>query len=81
MTNNQHGQVLEAQALSAAPATPTAEQQAAPKAAPGELSYSEKWDAELGRAAMRFVDRAGDVHPGIDDAETICASSTRPCQK
>jgi len=22
---------------------------------------------------MRFVDRAGDVHPGIDDAETICA--------
>lgn len=48
-------------------------QQAAPKAAPGEPSYSEKWDAELGRAAMRFVDRAGDVHPGIDDAETICA--------
>lgn len=47
--------------------------QAAPKAAPGEPSYSEKWDAELGRAAMRFVDRAGDVHPGIDDAETICA--------
>lgn len=30
-------------------------------------------DAELGRTAMRFVDRAGDVHPGIDDAETICA--------
>jgi len=30
-------------------------------------------DAELGRVAMRFVDRAGDVHPGIDDAETICA--------
>ena len=45
----------------------------APKAAPGEPSYSEKWDAELGRTAMRFVDRAGDVHPGIDDAETICA--------
>ena len=53
--------------------TPPAEQQAAPKAAPGEPSYSEKWDAELGRTAMRFVDRAGDVHPGIDDAETICA--------
>ena len=32
-----------------------------------------QWDAELGRTAMRFVDRAGDVHPGIDDAETICA--------
>mgnify|MGYP001766299959 CR=1 FL=1 len=48
-------------------------QQAAPKAAPGAPSYSEKWDAELGRTAMRFVDRAGDVHPGIDDAETICA--------
>lgn len=30
-------------------------------------------DIELGNAAMRFVDRAGDVHPGIDDAETICA--------
>lgn len=29
-------------------------------------------DAELGRTAMRFVDRAGDVAPGIDDAETIC---------
>ena len=39
----------------------------------GEPSYSEKWDAELGRTAMRFVDRAGDVRPGIDDAETICA--------
>jgi len=48
-------------------------EQAAPKAAPGAPSYSEKWDAELGRTAMRFVDRAGDVHPGIDDAETICA--------
>jgi len=30
-------------------------------------------DAALGLTAMRFVDRAGDVHPGIDDAETICA--------
>jgi hypothetical protein len=49
-----------------------APQQAAPKAAPVESDYS-KWDAELGRTAMRFVDRAGDVHPGIDDAETICA--------
>ena len=54
-------------------ATSCPAQQAAPKAAPGEPSYSEKWDAELGRTAMRFVDRAGDVHPGIDDAETICA--------
>ena len=35
--------------------------------------YAIQWDAELGRTAMRFVDRAGDVHPGIDDAETICA--------
>lgn len=40
---------------------------AAPKAAPGEPVYREKWDAELGRTAMRFVDRAGDVHPGIDE--------------
>lgn len=30
-------------------------------------------NARLGKVAMRFVDRAGDVHPGIDDAETICA--------
>ena len=30
-------------------------------------------DAALGKVAMQFVDRAGDVHPGIDDAETICA--------
>jgi hypothetical protein len=30
-------------------------------------------DVALGQTAMRFVDRAGDVHPGIDDAETICA--------
>ena len=30
-------------------------------------------DAELGQVAMRFVDRAGDVHPGIDDADKICA--------
>ena len=37
MTNpTPHGQVPEAQALSAAPATPTAEQQASPKAAPAQ---------------------------------------------
>lgn len=29
--------------------------------------------AALGDVAMRFVDRAGDVHPGIDDADRICA--------
>lgn len=34
---------------------------------------TDQWDAKLGRTAMRFVDRAGDVHPGIDDAEKICA--------
>lgn len=28
--------------------------------------------AELGETAFRFIDRAGDPHPGIDDAETIC---------
>jgi hypothetical protein len=28
--------------------------------------------AALGKVAMKFVDRAGDVHPGIDDADTIC---------
>lgn len=38
-----------------------------------ERAYDAYWDAELGRTAMRFVDRAGDVHPGIDDAERICA--------
>lgn len=27
---------------------------------------------ELAETAMRFVDRAGDVHPGIDDADRIC---------
>ena len=36
-------------------------------------NYKAKWDAELGRTAMKFVDRAGDVHPGIDDADAICA--------
>lgn len=49
-------------ALVAAPTT-----QAAPAAQVDAL------DAELGRVAMGFVDRAGDVRPGIDDAETICA--------
>jgi hypothetical protein len=39
---------------------------------PGLLSRA-GLDAALGRTAMRFVDRAGDVHPGIDDADTICA--------
>ena len=34
--------------------------------------YQLQKDAELGNTAMRFVDRAGDVAPGIDDAETIC---------
>lgn len=38
-----------------------------------EPDSRERWDAELGRTAMLFVDRAGDPHPGIDDAETICA--------
>lgn len=39
-----------------------------------EAAYNQfKFDIELGNTAMRFVDRAGDVHPGIDDAETICA--------
>ena len=36
-------------------------------------NYKTKWDAELGRTAMKFVDRAGDLHPGIDDADAICA--------
>ena len=36
-------------------------------------NYKAKWDAELGRTAMKFVDRAGDLHPGIDDADAICA--------
>ena len=53
-----------------APATQAAPQ---PAAQQGKAAYRENWDAELGRTAMRFVDRAGDVHPGVDDAETICA--------
>lgn len=38
-----------------------------------DATYRERWDAELGRTAMKFVDRAGDVHPGVDDAEAVCA--------
>lgn len=37
--------------------------------------------AELGRIAMQFVDRAGDVHPGIDGAENICADFYAAMQK
>ena len=44
-----------------------------PPSGAGNHPHAIQWDAELGRTAMRFVDRAGDVHPGIDDAETICA--------
>ena len=29
--------------------------------------------AELGKIAFKFIDRLGDPHPGIDDAETICS--------
>ena len=44
-----------------------------PKPSPAaQAAESVLEDAELGRIAMRFVDRAGDPHPGIDDAETIC---------
>lgn len=32
----------------------------------------EQW-AEIGLIAFKFVDRAGDPHPGIDGAEDICA--------
>lgn len=35
-------------------------------------SWRPSEQAELAETAMRFVDRAGDPHPGIDDAETIC---------
>ena len=51
--------------------SPTA--QAKPDAGVLEDAAKTEWDAELGRTAMRFVDRAGDVHPGIDSAEKICA--------
>ena len=37
------------------------------------LTQKDARDAALGRVAIGFVDRAGDVHPGIDDADTICA--------
>jgi tRNA(Ile)-lysidine synthase TilS/MesJ len=37
------------------------------------LSFCEQYkEAKLGCVAISFVDRAGDTHPGIDDAETIC---------
>lgn len=48
-------------ALSAAPPPPEREPQKHDK------------NRELAETAMRFVDRAGDVHPGIDDADRICA--------
>lgn len=48
-------------ALSAAPPPPEREPQ----------KHDE--NRELAETAMRFVDRAGDVHPGIDDADRICA--------
>jgi hypothetical protein len=32
----------------------------------------EQW-AEIGLIAFKFVDRAGDPHPGIDSAERICS--------
>jgi len=47
--------------LSAAPPPPQRE----------PLKHAE--NRELAETAMRFVDRAGDVHPGIDDADRICA--------
>lgn len=47
--------------LSAAPPPPEREPQKHDK------------NRELAETAMRFVDRAGDVHPGIDDADRICA--------
>lgn len=34
---------------------------------------NESLDAKLGRIAMRFVDRAGDIDPNCDPAERICA--------
>jgi hypothetical protein len=46
---------------------------AALASSPQAQAQPDALDAILGRVAMRFVDRAGDVHPGIDDAETICA--------
>lgn len=36
---------------------------------------TEKEYAELGRIAFKFLDRMGDPHPDIDDAETICAEA------
>ncbi|MFA9286446.1 hypothetical protein ACCQ08_16780, partial [Comamonas sp. SY3] len=48
-------------ALSAAPPPPEREPQ------------KHEENRELAETAMRFVDRAGDVHPGIDDADRICA--------
>lgn len=43
-------------------------------AQPGQEGEREaEFSKELADTAMRFVDRAGDVHPGIDDADTICA--------
>ena len=38
-----------------------------------ELTPSQQLDIDLGRTAMRFVDRAGDPTPGVDPAEKILA--------
>lgn len=38
-------------------------------------------EKELANTAMKFVDRAGDVHPGIDDAETICEEFSKAMGK
>lgn len=45
----------------------------APTTQAAPAAQGDALDAELGRVAMQFVDRAGDVHPGVDDAEAICA--------
>ncbi len=54
-------QIVARDALSAAPPPSEREQQ------------KHEENRELAETAMRFVDRAGDVHPGIDDADRICA--------
>lgn len=30
--------------------------------------------AQIGKIVFKYIDRLGDPHPGIDDAETICAA-------
>ena len=70
--NGSYGRKYDVQVMGTIDAGELLYSQATVNALQAHIAELEK-DAAFGRVAMRFVDRAGDVHPGIDDAETICA--------